>query len=137
MDALRVGIALLLTLCAAAPAVAHPAFPYPAAAQGAQTGILRGRIVDAQDLPVPGATVTVTSPALQGERSTVTGPDGSFVLRLLPAGTYQVKSELTGFGPQTQTVVVPLGDTVEHNVTLRPENVTSTVEVTAAPPPLI
>ena len=108
MDALRTGIALLLTVCAATSADAHPAFPYPNASQGAQTGILRGRIVDAQDLPVPGVTVTVTSPALQGERSTVTGPDGSFVLRLLPAGTYQVKSELTGFGPQTQSVVVPL-----------------------------
>ena len=136
MDALKTALAVLLMACAAAPAIAHPGIPYPGG-QGAQTGILRGRIVDAQDLPVPGVTVSVTSPVLQGQRTTVTGPDGSFVIRQLPAGTYQVKSELTGFAAQTAAVLVPLGDTVEHNVTLRAETVTTTVEVTAESQPLL
>ena len=125
MHALRTGIALLLMACATAPATAHPGLPGlpdPGGAQGAQTGILRGRIVDAQDLPVPGATITVTSPALQGQRTTVTGPDGSFVLRLLPAGTYSMKTELAGFATQTRTVVVPLGDTVDYTLTPTPSN---------------
>src|SRR6186713_1647876 len=111
MSALRIGIALLLLAGAAAPAIAHPGLPDPGGAQGAQTGILRGRIVDAQDLPVPGATVTVTSTALQGQRTAVTSTDGLFVIRQLLAGTYQVKTELTGFAPQTRSVLVPLGDT--------------------------
>ena len=37
-----------------------------AAAQGNPTGAIRGQVVDPDNLPVPGATVTVASPALQG-----------------------------------------------------------------------
>jgi hypothetical protein len=40
-------------------------------AQGVQTGTIRGMVKDQQDLAVPGVTVTATSPALQGPRSTV------------------------------------------------------------------
>ena len=45
-------------------------------AQGVQTGTIRGMVKDQQDLAVPGATVTATSPALQGPRSTVTDTQG-------------------------------------------------------------
>src|SRR5215510_8925194 len=45
-------------------------------AQGVQTGTIRGVVRDAQDLAVPGVTVTVTSPALQGPRSVVTDSQG-------------------------------------------------------------
>ena len=41
-------------------------------AQGVQTGTIRGTVKDAQDLVVPGVTITATSAALQGPRSTVT-----------------------------------------------------------------
>ena len=40
------------------------------AAQGVQTGTIRGMVKDQQDLAVPGVTVTATSPALQGARTT-------------------------------------------------------------------
>ena len=45
-------------------------------AQGLQTGTIRGMVKDQQDLSVPGATVTATSPALLGSRSTVSDADG-------------------------------------------------------------
>ena len=44
-----------------------------AAAQGQQTGTLQGTVLDSSGLALPGVTVTVTSPALQGERLTVSG----------------------------------------------------------------
>src|SRR4030095_16665063 len=70
-------------------------------AQGVQTGTIRGTVTDQQDLAVPGVTVTATSPALQGPRSTVTDKEGLFALRALPPGEYEVKFELSGFATIT------------------------------------
>lgn len=40
------------------------------------TGTISGRVVDAQQLPLPGATVTATSPSLQGARTATRRPEG-------------------------------------------------------------
>ena len=107
-------------------------------AQGVQTGTIRGMVKDQQDLAVPGVTVTVTSPALQGPRSTVTDREGLFAVRALPPGDYQVKFELSGFATITRNTVVPLGLVVETNITMRAANVAETVQVTAeAPAPIV
>src|SRR6185503_4150288 len=100
-------------------------------AQGVQTGTIRGLVTDQQDLAVPGVTVTVTSPALQGPRSTVTDKDGGFAVRALPPGDYQVKFELNGFATLTRATAVPLGLVVETNVSMRPAGIAETVQVTA------
>lgn len=83
------------------------------------TGTIRGIVVDAQRAPVPFATVTVKSDAMQGQRSTTTANDGSYVLRQLPAGAYVVGFEATRLQPATRTTVLPHGADVELNVTLR------------------
>ena len=44
------------------------------------TGTVSGRVVDGDALPVPGATVTATSPNLQGSRETVTSENGDYIL---------------------------------------------------------
>src|SRR5207247_1540788 len=49
-----------------------------AAAQGVQTGTIRGTVVDQQDLPVGNVTVTLTSKALQGTRTATPASDGSY-----------------------------------------------------------
>jgi outer membrane receptor protein involved in Fe transport len=103
-------------------------------AQGVQTGTIRGVVEDAQDLPVPGVTVTVTSPALQGARTAVTDATGAFTLAALPAGDYEVRYELSGFGTVTQKTRVEIGLTVEQNVTMRAAGVTETVQVVAETP---
>ena len=103
-------------------------------AQGVQTATIRGIVKDAQDLPVPGVTVTATSPALQGTRTAVTDGQGVYTLALLPAGVYTVKFDLQGFASSSRSVNVPLGLTTEQNVTLRPSGVTETVNVVAAVP---
>ena len=108
-----------------------------ALAQGVQTGAIRGMVQDQQDSAVPGATVTVTSPALLGPRSTVTDALGRYSLAALPPGSYEIKFELSGFATIAAMTTVPLGLTVEQDATMRAAGVTETVQVVAdAPVPI-
>jgi hypothetical protein len=104
----------------------------PAGAQ-VTTGTIEGRIVDTQQLPVPGVTVTVTGP--QGARTVVTDTDGRFQAPFLTPGTYTVRAELTGFRPIVrENITVSLNQTVDLGLRLEPGGVTETVNVTAASP---
>ena len=105
-----------------------------AAAQGVQTGTIRGVVQDQQGLVVPGVTVTATSPALQGSRSTTSDSQGAYTIPALPPGVYQVQFELQGFATLTQTSSVELGRTVEQSVQMRAAAVTETVRVVAETP---
>ena len=103
-------------------------------AQGVQTGTIRGTVTDQQDLAVPGVSVTATSPALQGPRSTTTDAQGLYVIRALPPGEYEVRFELSGFGTVNRTSTVPLGLVVVQDVSMRPAGVAETVQVTGELP---
>jgi hypothetical protein len=106
-------------------------------AQGVQTGTLRGTITDQQGAAVPGATITISSPALQGLRTTVSDTAGNYSFVQLPPGDYTVKVEITSFAPLERTARVPLGGTIEQNVTLTLAGVTEQVSVVGqVPPPL-
>ena len=105
-----------------------------ALAQGIQTGTIRGMVKDQQERAVPGATVTASSSASLGPRSTVSDAQGVYVIPSLPPGSYDLKYELSGFATLARTVVVPLGLTAEQDVTLRPGDVIETVEVVGAAP---
>jgi hypothetical protein len=110
-------------------AVAAPLF-----AQGVQTGTIRGVVKDQQGLAVPGTTITATSPALQGARTTVTDTEGNYSLTALPPGTYTLKFTLSGFGDVTRSTTLPLGLTIEQNATLQAAGVSEQVQVTGALP---
>ncbi|HVG25217.1 MAG TPA: TonB-dependent receptor [Thermoanaerobaculia bacterium] len=60
----------------------------PLAAQ--TTAALTGTVTQ-DDAPLSGATVTVTSPALQGARTTTTSATGAFLFAALPPGEYSVR----------------------------------------------
>src|SRR5689334_20529612 len=76
------------------------------------TGTISGRVVDAQQLAVPGATVTVTG--VQGTKTAVTDAEGRYAIPFLTPGKYSVKAELQGFKTAERTgIVVALGQTVE------------------------
>jgi outer membrane receptor protein involved in Fe transport len=102
--------------------------------QGVQTGTIRGQVKDQQGLAVPGVTVSVTSPALQGSRTALTDVQGLYAIPALPAGTYRVSYELSGFTTIEQTTNLLLGLTVEQNVTMRPAGVSETIQVVAETP---
>ena len=101
-------------------------------AQTTPTGTLTGKVTDSSGLILPGVTVTVTSPALQGSRSTVTSENGDYIIPFLPAGEYSVVFELSGFGTVKQSVRLTVAETVPLNVQLGVGGLTETVEVTAA-----
>jgi hypothetical protein len=67
----------------------------PAFTQGNPTGKLSGRVTSGSE-PLPGVTVTATSPSLQGTRSTVTSANGDYLFPSLPAGEYAVTFEAQG-----------------------------------------
>ncbi|MEQ1868829.1 MAG: TonB-dependent receptor [Vicinamibacterales bacterium] len=103
----------------------------PAAAQST-TGTIRGHVEDAQGLALPGVTVSVSSPNLQGVRSTVTAANGDFVLVSLPSGSYTATFELSSFQRQQLSVTVAPTQVAPVNVTLGLANVAESVTVTAA-----
>ena len=105
----------------------------PLAAQ--TTGRIQGQIVDAQNAVVPGATVTITSPALQGALTEVTDADGRFRFPSVPPGRYTVKAELANFKTFEQpNIEVGLDRTVTVPVTMQLASVRESVTVTAASP---
>ena len=83
--------------------LAFALFASPLAAQET-TGKIQGRVVDAQGLAVPGATVTATG--LQGSKTTVTDAEGRFTIPFLTPGVYSVRAELQGFKAVEQKDVV-------------------------------
>jgi hypothetical protein len=83
------------------------------AAQETTTGSIAGRIVDAQNLPVPGATVTIVSP--QGDRTFTTDSDGRFFAPFLTPGQYEVKVDLAGFKPvDRRNIDLRVGQRIDH-----------------------
>jgi hypothetical protein len=108
----------------------------PVLAQGEQSGAVRGRLTSSDGLALPGVTVTVTSPALQGTRSAVADVNGVYSIPGLPAGDYTVRLELTGFATADRRVSVPLGSAIVVDQALKPAAVNETVEVTATVSPV-
>jgi hypothetical protein len=121
---------LLLVTCLLVLAVAARV-----GAQGSQTGTITGTIQSSDGLSLPGVTVAVTSPALQGERAAVTDVNGVYLVRGLPAGVYTVRFALQNFRPADKTGVdLQVGGSAEVNTTMQLATQTETVTVTAAPP---
>ena len=90
------------------------------------TGTIKGRIVDAQGLAVPGATVTVSGS--QGSKTTVTDSEGRFSIPFLTPGTYAVRAELQGFkAVEQKDLAVSLGQTVDIPLKMDVGGLTETV----------
>ncbi len=104
-----------------------------ARAQETTTGSIAGRVVDAQGLAVPGATVTVITP--QGPRTFTSDGDGAFFAPFLTPGTYEVTVELQGFRTlDRQNIDVRLGQRVELTLPLQVGPLTESVSVSGAAP---
>lgn len=91
--------------------------------QAQTTGSVTGTVVNDAGAPVADAEVTLTSPAIQGERVTRTSASGQFTARLLPPGQYTATINSPGLQPAVLTFRVLVGDTMPLNVTLYPGEV--------------
>jgi hypothetical protein len=120
---LRLVMTIALALVVGAPAIAQET-----------TGTVRGRVVDAQGLAMPGVTVTATGP--QGTKNTITDAEGRFSIPFLTPGTYVVRGELQGFKAVEQRGVnVSLGQAVElPALKMEVGGLTETVQVIATSP---
>jgi hypothetical protein len=70
--------------------------------QSKETGAIVGTVTDEEHTPLPGATVTLTSPNLMGTRTFVTDARGQYRFPALPPGDYTLRTQLPGFRTYVQ-----------------------------------
>jgi hypothetical protein len=111
-------------------AVCCLALPQAALPQGL-TGTLIGTVRDLQGGVLPGALVTVSSPALIGGPVTLpTNEKGQLRFQALPPGLYSIEIEMPGFVSHRENeVAVGAGATIERSVVLAVAGVTETIKV--------
>ena len=114
-------------------ALAVAALQIPLMAQ--TSGTILGTVKDQSGAVLPGANVTVTNVDTGISRSTVTGSKGEYRIPALSIGTYEVKTELTGFqSGLRKDVVLSVGQEQVADFTLGVGNVSEQVTVTSEAP---
>lgn len=94
------------------------------------TGQIRGTVVDKDGLSIPGATISVSGPALMGGATAVTDADGRFRITSLPPGEYVVVATKEGFLTYRATgVLVITGSAANLDVELKPAVGTETIVI--------
>ena len=100
-------------------------------------GAILGTVTDASGSAVHGATVTLTNEGTNAALSTPTGNDGGYKFTPVRIGSYKLTVAFQGFETITRPhVPVNVGENVVADFSLKPGNVTTIVEVTAAAPVL-
>jgi outer membrane receptor protein involved in Fe transport len=87
--------------------------------------------------PLPGVTVTIASPNLQGTRTAVTGDNGGYQFSALPPGDYTVTFELAGMATVNKRARLELSQTARADADLRVSTVAEAITVTAAAPTVL
>src|SRR6185436_14314427 len=109
-----------------------PAF---AQAVGATTGAINGKVSDATGGVMPGVTVTISSPSMQGVKTAVTDQEGSYRFPAIPPGDYKMTYELEGFSTVVREGIrVGLGFTAAVNTQLKVESLAKSVTVSGQSP---
>lgn len=107
----------------------------PAFAQK-ETGVILGTVTDSEGLPMPGVTVTVSSPALIGGSSTAyTDAEGNYRFPALPPGVYSVAAELQGFQKVIRREIrLYVGNSFNVSLTMEAERMAEAIEVSGEAP---
>jgi len=101
-------------------------------AHAGTTGTLFGTVTDSDGNSLPGVTVTVSSPALQGVRTATTNAAGEYSVPLLPPGTYRAEYALPSFETLVRPgLVVSLDQATKIHAALSLSRVTEDVTVSA------
>ncbi len=106
-----------------------------AVAQGV-SGSLTGTVTT-EGKSLPGVTVTVTSPSMQGTKTTVSGDAGGYNFASLPPGEYTVTFELSGMQGLSKRVDVNVAQTSRVDTAMKVTAVAEAITVTAATSPAV
>lgn len=101
----------------------------------AQTAQVTGRVVDASQAVIPGATVSVTNTETGIERAATTNNEGYFTVPLLPRGIYRVSASKTGFKAIARPgLSLDEGQILRLDLTLEPGEVQEAIEIAGTAP---
>jgi len=89
------------------------------------TSVITGRILDTDNLPLPGANVTIEDT----EIGTVSDVNGFYTLVQVPTGSQKVHVSYIGFNEETKDVTVIEAKTVELIFQLKPGIMLNEVEI--------
>lgn len=100
------------------------------------TGKLVGTITDNENVPLPGVSVTISSPSLiTPELSTVSNERGQYRFVSLPPGTYRIKFELEGFKSVIREgIIIRTDQTVNLDVKMEQGEISEEVLVVGKSP---
>ncbi|HEY7511545.1 MAG TPA: TonB-dependent receptor [Vicinamibacteria bacterium] len=121
MGRIRIVLAVLFSLVAAATVEAQV------------TGSISGVVKDSQGGVLPGATVRVSGPLLPGGREETTTENGVYIFDQLLPGMYTVEATLTGLGTAKRGAQVQVDRDTQVELVLSP-TLAEEITVTAAAP---
>ncbi len=124
-----------MRVCVYALAIAALLTAAPARAQETvDSASVGGRVVDAQNEVVPGATVTLRQLETNVARIEETDRDGRFRFTYLQVGAYELLVQLAGFADVRRLLTLSAGAAFELPLKLSVASVDTAVTVTAEPP---
>jgi Carboxypeptidase regulatory-like domain/TonB dependent receptor len=102
-------------------------------AQMSSTGVITGTVIASDGNPISGAVVTLSG--VDGPSHTVSSSaDGSFLIKELPSGSYNLKLTAGGFAPHDESsVMVAVGRTTHLSIRLAVASTQQAVNVSATP----
>ena len=93
------------------------------------TGTITGRVMQDEG-PLPGVTITASSPSMQGQKTAISGAEGEYIFVFLPPGQYTVTYALDGFRTLEMPVVVSTAQTKTVDAKMYIEAIREEITVT-------
>ncbi len=119
-------------IVALAGAVSFFAIPLLAQTSASLTGV-----VSVEGRPLPGVAVTISSPELQGTRSTFTGDSGAYSFSALPPGEYSIAMTFAGMETLRLAAALRLSQTSRVDAVMKPAGTIEAITVSANAPSVL
>src|SRR4029453_14597964 len=107
--------------------------PTLAWAQAETTGVITGKVADESGHPLPGVKITISGPAIQGDRTATTDQSGRFTAPFLPPGKHDGPFAYPEMQPVTSSLRGGVGEANPLEVAMKKgEGMVDTVTVYAS-----
>jgi hypothetical protein len=104
------------------------------AQQSVTSATVSGRVMDANDAAVSGATITATNLETNRKQTVTSDAEGRYRFAYLPVGAYQLAVETRGFASLNKQITLTVGQALDVPLRLAVANVTEQVNVTTDVP---